>query len=56
LFISAAIFANGVTYFWPTMIGFFAEYIPNSEVMRLSSIGKTGMFATYIFSLLLGLL
>src|SRR5690606_17229039 len=28
VFAAAAVFAVGVTFFWPTMLGFVAEYLP----------------------------
>ena len=54
LFVSAAIFAVGVTYFWPTMIGFVAEYIPKSGALGLGLIGGAGMFAVSIFQPIIG--
>ena len=43
---SAVIFAIGVCYFWPTMLGFVAEYIPKSGALGLSIMGGAGMVAT----------
>ena len=54
LFVAAAVFAVGVTYFWPTMLGFVAEYIPKSGSMGLALMGAAGMFATSIFFYFLG--
>ena len=54
LFVAAAIFAVGVTYFWPTMIGFVAEYIPKSGALGLGLIGGAGMFAVSIFQPIIG--
>ncbi len=54
LFVAAAIFAVGVTYFWPTMLGFVAEYLPKTGAIGLSLIGGAGMFATSIFFPILG--
>jgi MFS family permease len=53
-FVAAAVFAIGVCYFWPTMIGFVAEYIPNSGALGMSLIGGAGMFATSVFNPVLG--
>lgn len=54
LFFGAAVFAVGVTYFWPTMIGFVAEYIPKSGALGLGLIGGAGMFAVSIFQPFIG--
>jgi MFS family permease len=54
LFVAAAIFAVGVTYFWPTMLGFVSEYIPKSGAMGLALTGAAGMFATSVFFYFLG--
>jgi MFS family permease len=43
---SAIVFAVGVCYFWPTMLGFVAEYIPKSGALGLSIMGGAGMVAT----------
>lgn len=54
LFVAAAVFAVGVTYFWPTMLGFVAEYTPKTGAIGLSLIGGAGMFAVSIFSPVMG--
>lgn len=54
LFVAAAVFAVGVTYFWPTMLGFVAEYTPKTGAVGLSLIGGAGMFAVSIFSPIMG--
>lgn len=54
LFVAAAIFAVGVTYFWPTMLGFVAEYTPKTGAIGLSLVGGAGMFAVSIFSPIMG--
>jgi MFS family permease len=43
---SAVLFAIGVCYFWPTMLGFVSEYIPKSGALGLSIMGGAGMVAT----------
>lgn len=53
-FMAAAVFAIGVCYFWPTMLGFTSEYIPKSGALGLSLMGGAGMFATSIFNPVLG--
>lgn len=42
-FLSATVFAVGVAYFWPTMLGFVAERIPRSGSLGLGLMGGTGM-------------
>ncbi|MEN8116207.1 MAG: MFS transporter [Bacteroidota bacterium] len=44
--ISAAVFAVGVCYFWPTMIGVASEYIPKSGALGMSILGGAGFVAT----------
>jgi MFS family permease len=43
LYAAAIVFALGVCYFWPTMLGFVSEYIPKSGAMGLSLMGGMGM-------------
>jgi MFS family permease len=54
VYISAIIFALGVCYFWPTMIGYVAENIPLTGAFGLSIMGGMGMFATSIFQPIIG--
>jgi fucose permease len=54
VFVSAAIFAVGITFFWPTMISFVAENIPQSGALGLSIIGGLGMLATSIVLPIIG--
>jgi len=51
---AAAVFAIGVCYFWPTMIGFVSEYIPDSGALGLSLVGGAGMLATAMFQPIIG--
>ncbi len=43
---SAAVFAIGVCYFWPTMIGVASEYVPKSGALGMSILGGAGFVAT----------
>lgn len=43
---AAIVFAVGVCYFWPTMLGFVAEYLPKTGALGLSIMGGAGMVAT----------
>ena len=54
VYLSAIIFAIGVCYFWPTMIGFVAENLPRTGAFGLSILGGVGMFSTSIFQPIIG--
>lgn len=54
IIVSAIIFALGITYFWPTMLGFVAEYIPRSGALGLSLLGGAGMVSVAMFLPLMG--
>lgn len=43
---AAVVFAIGVCYFWPTMIGVASEYIPKSGALGMSILGGAGFVAT----------
>lgn len=43
---AAVVFALGICYFWPTMLGFVSEYLPGSGALGLSVMGGAGMVAT----------
>jgi MFS family permease len=51
---AAIVFAIGICYFWPTMLGFVAEYIPKSGALGLSIMGGAGMVATSMVLPLMG--
>ncbi len=51
---SAVLFAAGICYFWPTMLGFVAEYIPKSGALGLSIMGGAGMVATSLVLPIMG--
>ena len=46
VYVAAVIFAIGLCYFWPNMIGFVAEKIPKSGALGMSVVGAIGMFLT----------
>ena len=48
-FIAAAVFAVGICFFWPTMLGFISENVPESGALGLSIFGGAGMLSTSIF-------
>jgi MFS family permease len=45
LFVAATIFAIGVCFFWPTMLGFVAENYPKTGAMGLAIMGGVGMLS-----------
>jgi fucose permease len=45
LFAAATIFALGVCFFWPTMLGFVAENYPNTGALGLAIMGGVGMLS-----------
>jgi len=51
---AAAIFALGVTYFWPTIVGFVAEYLPETGALGMSVIMGFGMFSVSIWNPIIG--
>jgi len=54
IFVAAIIFGIGVCYFWPTMIGFVAENIPESGALGLNLMGGAGMFAVSVYTIFMG--
>lgn len=56
LFIGAGIFAAGICFFWPTMLGFVAEYLPKTGALGLSIMGGAGMLSVSILLPLMGYL
>ncbi|MCB0686923.1 MAG: MFS transporter [Saprospiraceae bacterium] len=53
-YIAAIIYAMGIAYFWPNMIGFVADKIPKSGALGMSIIGGIGMFSNVIFQPIIG--
>jgi len=53
-YVAAVIFAMGVCYFWPNMLGFTAEKIPASGAIGMSIVGACGMFSTSIWQPIIG--
>ncbi len=53
-YVAAVVYALGIAYFWPNMLGFIAEYVPKSGALGLSIIGAIGMFSTSIFQPIIG--
>lgn len=53
-YVAAIIFAMGVCYFWPVMIGSVAQRVPRSSALGMSIVGGVGMFSTAIFQPIIG--
>lgn len=52
LFASATVFALGVCFFWPTMLGTVSERFPNTGALGLAIMGGAGMLsASYVVPL-----
>ena len=45
LFVAATLFAFGVCFFWPTMLGFVAENYPKTGALGLAIMGGAGMLS-----------
>lgn len=54
LYLAAFIYACGIAYFWPNMLGFVAEKIPSSGALGLSIMGGIGMFSSSLFQPIIG--
>lgn len=50
----AIVYALGVAYFWPNMIGFIADYIPKSGALGMSVVGALGMLSSYFMQPVIG--
>lgn len=53
-YVAAVIFALGICYFWPVMVGAVAQRVPLSSALGMSVIGGVGMFSTSIFQPIIG--
>ncbi|WP_411273199.1 MFS transporter [Daejeonella sp.] len=53
-YVATVIFALGVCYFWPVMVGAVAQRVPLSGALGMSIIGGIGMFSTAIFQPVIG--
>ena len=53
-YVAAIIYALGICYFWPVMIGSVAHRVPKSSALGMSVVGGVGMFSTAIFQPIIG--
>jgi hypothetical protein len=54
LFVGATVFAFGVCFFWPTMLGFVNERFPSTGAMGLAIMGGCGMLSVSFILPVLG--
>lgn len=54
VFFAAIVFGMGVCYFWPTMLGFVNENLPETGALGLNLMGGAGMFAVSIYTIFMG--
>lgn len=53
-FVSSTVFAVGVCYFWPTMIGVTSERFPAGGALLLAIMGGAGMFSSGVAQPIMG--
>ena len=53
-FLWAGVFAVGIAFWWPTMIGITSERFPRSGALGMAVIGATGSFATALSGPIMG--
>ncbi len=54
LYVAAVFYALGICYFWPNMLGFIGQYLPDTGALGLSIMGAIGMFSSSIFQPVIG--
>jgi hypothetical protein len=54
LYVAAVVYALGICYFWPNMLGFIAESLPQTGALGLSIMGGIGMFSSSMFQPVIG--
>ena len=53
-YFAAVVFAIGVCYFWPTMIGFVSEYMSDTGALGMSIVGGAGMLGLSLWTPVIG--
>lgn len=53
-YVAGVVYALGICYFWPVMIGSVAHRVPRSSALGMSVVGGVGMFSTSIFQPIIG--
>jgi putative MFS transporter len=54
LYFGAFVYALGICYFWPNMLGFVGHHLPKTGALGLSIMGGIGMFSSSIFQPIIG--
>jgi len=54
IFFAAVVFGLGVAFFWPCMIGFVAENVPQSGALGINLLGGGGMLAVSFYTIFMG--
>jgi fucose permease len=54
VFVAAAVFAIGITFFWPTTLSFVSENLPQSGAFGLSIMGGLGMLSVSVVLPIMG--
>jgi len=54
LYFAAFVYALGICYFWPNMLGFVGQNLPKTGALGLSIMGGIGMFSSSIFQPIIG--
>ena len=54
LYVAAVFYALGICYFWPNMLGFVGENLPQTGALGLSILGGIGMFSSSMFQPIIG--
>jgi MFS family permease len=54
LYVAAVFYALGICYFWPNMLGFVGETMPQTGALGLSILGGIGMFSSSMFQPIIG--
>ncbi len=56
VFVAAAVFAVGITFFWPTTLSFISENLPQTGAFGLSILGGLGMLSASIVLPIMGII
>jgi len=54
LYVAAFVYALGICYFWPNMLGYVGQHLPQTGALGLSIMGGIGMFSSSIFQPIIG--
>lgn len=54
LYVAAVFYALGICYFWPNMLGYVGQNLPETGALGLSIMGGIGMFSSSMFQPIIG--